>query len=78
MGGRLSSLARPGGNVTGLSSGITESYPKRVELLGELLPKLKRIAAILNMGNPSPPTSLSNSRLCGSSSSTSKLPRRWG
>jgi putative ABC transport system substrate-binding protein len=49
--GLVPSLARPGGNVTGLSSGITESFPKRVELLGELLPGLKRIAAILNMGN---------------------------
>jgi putative ABC transport system substrate-binding protein len=50
--GLVAHLARPGGNVTGLSSGITESYPKRVELLGELLPKLKRIAAIFNMDNP--------------------------
>jgi putative ABC transport system substrate-binding protein len=53
--GIVAHLARPGGNVTGLSSGITESYPKRVELLGELLPRLKRIAAIFNMGNPSVP-----------------------
>jgi ABC-type uncharacterized transport system substrate-binding protein len=53
--GLVAHLARPGGNVTGLSSGITESYPKRVELLGELLPKLKRIAAIFNMGNPTVP-----------------------
>jgi putative tryptophan/tyrosine transport system substrate-binding protein len=50
--GIVRSLARPGGNVTGLSSGITESYPKRVELLRELLPGLKRVAAMLNMGNP--------------------------
>jgi ABC-type uncharacterized transport system substrate-binding protein len=50
--GLVPSLAHPGGNVTGLSSGITESYPKRVEVLGELLPRLKRIAALLNMGNP--------------------------
>ena len=48
----VTSLAQPGGNVTGLSSGITESFPKRVELLAELLPGLKRIVAILNMGNP--------------------------
>jgi putative ABC transport system substrate-binding protein len=48
----VTSLARPGGNITGLSSGITESFPKRVELLAELLPGLKRIGAILNMGNP--------------------------
>ena len=53
--GIVSSLARPGGNVTGLSSGITESFPKRVELLSELLPKLKRIAAIFNMGNRAVP-----------------------
>ena len=50
--GIVTSLSRPGGNVTGLSSGITESFPKRVELLAELLPGLKRIAAIFNMGNP--------------------------
>jgi putative ABC transport system substrate-binding protein len=48
----VTSLARPGENITGLSSGITESFPKRVELLAELLPGLKRIGAILNMGNP--------------------------
>ena len=48
----VTGLAQPGGNVTGLSSGITESFPKRVELLAELLPGLKRIVAILNMGNP--------------------------
>ena len=53
--GLVASLARPGGNVTGLGSGIGESYPKRVELLGELLPRLKRIAVILNMRNPSIP-----------------------
>jgi putative tryptophan/tyrosine transport system substrate-binding protein len=49
--GIVPSLARPGGNITGLSSGITESYPKRVELLTELLPGLQRIAALLNMTN---------------------------
>ncbi len=48
----VTSLARPGANVTGLSSGITESFPKRVQLLAELLPGLKRIVALLNMGNP--------------------------
>jgi putative ABC transport system substrate-binding protein len=53
--GIVTGLARPGGNVTGLSSGITESFPKRVELLAELLPGLKRIVALLNMGNPAVP-----------------------
>ena len=51
--GLVASLARPGGNVTGLSSGLTEPYAKRVELLREFLPRLTRLAAIFNMGNPS-------------------------
>jgi len=51
--GLVASLARPGGNVTGLSSGLTEPYAKRVELLKELLPRLARVAAIFNMGNRS-------------------------
>jgi putative ABC transport system substrate-binding protein len=50
--GIVQSLARPGGNVTGISSALTEAYAKRVELLRDLLPELKRIGAIFNMGNP--------------------------
>ena len=51
--GIVASLARPGGNVTGLSSGIAESYPKQVEMLAELIPRLRHIVAILNMSNVS-------------------------
>lgn len=50
--GVVASLARPGGNVTGLSAFATELSGKRVELLREMLPGIKRIAALLNMGNP--------------------------
>ena len=50
--GLVASLGRPGGNVTGLSSADIEVYAKRVGLLRELLPKLARVAAIFNMGNP--------------------------
>ena len=50
--GLVASLGHPGGNVTGLSSELTEVYAKRVELLKELRPKLGRVAAIFNMGNP--------------------------
>lgn len=53
--GLVASLARPGGNVTGLSSALTEVYAKRVELLRELLPRLTRVAALFNMGNRSVP-----------------------
>ncbi len=50
--GLVASLGHPGGNVTGLSSQDIEVYTKRVELLKDLLPKLARVAAIFNMGNP--------------------------
>jgi putative ABC transport system substrate-binding protein len=50
--GIVADLARPGGNVTGLSAFATALSGKRVELLREMLPDLKRIAALLNMGNP--------------------------
>jgi len=44
--GFVASLARPGGNITGLSSYSAELNGKRVELLKELLPKLFRLAVI--------------------------------
>ena len=53
--GIVASLARPGGNITGVSAIVTELYAKRVELLRELLPKASRIAALFNMSNPSLP-----------------------
>lgn len=53
--GIVASLARPGANVTGLSPMVTETYPKRVELLKALVPRAARIAALFNMGNPANP-----------------------
>ncbi len=53
--GVVASLARPGGNVTGLSAVVTELYAKRVELLRELVPGATRIAALFNMSNPAVP-----------------------
>jgi len=50
--GLVASLARPGGNVTGLSNYNVEIYGKRVEILKELSPRLTRIAGLFNMGNP--------------------------
>ena len=54
--GLIASLARPGGNVTGLSAQMADAYEKRLELLKELLPHLKRIAALCNMSNPAIPS----------------------
>jgi ABC-type uncharacterized transport system substrate-binding protein len=53
--GAVASLARPGGNVTGLSSFVTELTAKRIEILRELLPGMSRIALIDNMENKSVP-----------------------
>jgi putative ABC transport system substrate-binding protein len=44
--GLVASLARPGGNVTGLSFVGTELSPKRLELLKEIIPRLSRAAVI--------------------------------
>jgi putative ABC transport system substrate-binding protein len=54
--GVVASLARPGGNVTGLSAYVTELAGKRVELLKQSFPSVARVGFMQNMGNPvSPP-----------------------
>ena len=53
--GIVASLARPGGNVTGLSALVTDLYAKRVQLVRELVPGAIRIAALFNMSNPAIP-----------------------
>jgi putative ABC transport system substrate-binding protein len=49
--GLVESLARPGGNVTGLSALGTDTAGKRLELLQEVLPDLRRLALLANVGN---------------------------
>ena len=48
--GLVESLARPGGNVTGLSMQQTELAGKRLELLREVVPGLRRLAIMANVG----------------------------
>ena len=50
--GLVASRARPGGNVTGLSSINAELVGKRLGLLKEAIPGLARIAVVLNLSNP--------------------------
>jgi putative ABC transport system substrate-binding protein len=50
--GLVASLARPGGNVTGLSQQSTDLAGKRLELLRELVPGIRRLAIIGNAGYP--------------------------
>jgi putative ABC transport system substrate-binding protein len=50
--GFVASLARPGGNITGLSSVGADLAGKRLELFREILPKLSRVAVIGTSTNP--------------------------
>jgi putative ABC transport system substrate-binding protein len=50
--GLIASLARPGANITGLTTETTTLAGKRLELLKELMPTLSRIAGLGNLGNP--------------------------
>jgi putative tryptophan/tyrosine transport system substrate-binding protein len=52
--GVVASLARPGGNVTGLSSQTVDLGAKRLELLREVVPSLRTLAIMANVGNPAP------------------------
>jgi putative ABC transport system substrate-binding protein len=49
--GLVASLARPGGNLTGVSFLVVELNPKRLELLSELVPQAKVIALLVNPNN---------------------------
>jgi putative ABC transport system substrate-binding protein len=49
--GIVADLARPGRNVTGLTSINSELNGKRLELLKEVVPKLSRVALLWNPGN---------------------------
>jgi putative tryptophan/tyrosine transport system substrate-binding protein len=53
--GLVASLARPGGNLTGLTFFLAEICSKRVELIREAIPTLTRVAVIVNPSNPSHP-----------------------
>jgi putative ABC transport system substrate-binding protein len=50
--GMVASLSRPGGNVTGLSNQTPDLAGKRLDLLRDILPGLRRVALMANVGNP--------------------------
>src|SRR5438105_4596582 len=51
----VASFARPGGNITGVTTFSTELQAKRIELLKELVPNLSRVALLHNIGHPAAP-----------------------
>ena len=50
--GLVPSLARPGGNVTGISMMGAESHGKCVELFRDMLPSVRRVGALANVDDP--------------------------
>jgi ABC-type uncharacterized transport system substrate-binding protein len=56
--GHVVSLARPGGNITGLSMLLTDLAPKELEILTEVVPQAKRIAVLWNPTTPSLPPAM--------------------
>ena len=50
--GLVQSLSRPGGNVTGLANFAEELASKQLDVIRELLPRLVRVATLVNVGNP--------------------------
>jgi len=50
--GLVAKLARPGGNVTGLSNQLPDGAGKRIGLFREIVPDLRRLAIMTNIGSP--------------------------
>jgi len=56
--GLVAGLARPGGNITGLSDFSFDLVTKRLELLKEMVPSASHVAVLLNPANPTNPLEL--------------------
>ena len=65
--GFIASLARPGGNITGLSALSPEMSGKQLEILKEVMPRLTRVAVIGNSTNPGDAQSLRETVLAAGS-----------
>jgi putative tryptophan/tyrosine transport system substrate-binding protein len=62
IGGLVASLARPGGNVTGMSALASEMGSKRVELLKDIIPRASRVVVMWNPDNKSKVTEFTDTQ----------------
>jgi putative ABC transport system substrate-binding protein len=65
--GIIASLARPGGNVTGLSAAISELAAKNLEFIREISPSVRRVAVLANKADPFTKPFLEHIELAGRS-----------
>lgn len=63
--GLMASLSRPGGNITGVSLMAAEAHGKCVEVLADMLPGIRKVAALGNAGDPFMPLFLEKVHLSG-------------
>jgi putative tryptophan/tyrosine transport system substrate-binding protein len=76
--GLVASLARPGGNVTGMSLIVPDLGAKRLELLKEFLPQLTRVAVLWNAANPYSALVFKQTQAGGRTLGIDCNPWRWG
>ncbi len=72
--GFVASLARPGGNITGLSNLATDIGPKHLQMLLTLVPKLSRVAILMNPANLSHIVTLKNVQAAAQKTNVKILP----
>jgi len=63
--GLVASLARPGGNVTGLANQISDTTGKKLEFLREVVPGLRRLAIMANVANPAAVLDMGEAQVTG-------------
>ena len=65
--GLIASLARPGGNVTGLTWSVGVNNGKALELLQQAVPKARRVSILTNPANPGAPIAIRELKIAGQS-----------
>jgi len=72
----VASLARPGGNLTGISFLTTQLYPKRLQLLSEAVPQARSVAMLVNGNGPDTDDNLREAAAAGETLGKKFIPLR--